>query len=206
MRTVASEIGFRERRGQVGMGSRAAALRKARRRRWPWSRSNRGCFWPRCRRSSTIQMRRSPSISRRRAAHLAAVRPTLGDNATTSNESSPTIVIDPNDAQKLVAVWTTHQAAVTSTTSIIEGAYSTNAGLSWTSMAVQPTKATIRRRGPHSPRTTDADRGLRPQRQFLRPLAGKQRQRPDRCGVSRAVQLHGRDAVGRSARSGGRAR
>ena len=32
MCTVASEIGFRERRGQVAMGRRAAALRKARRR------------------------------------------------------------------------------------------------------------------------------------------------------------------------------
>src|SRR5271170_4207699 len=32
MRTVASEIGFRERRKQVGMGTRAAALRKAHRR------------------------------------------------------------------------------------------------------------------------------------------------------------------------------
>ena len=67
------------------------------------------------------------------------------NTGTIENESSPTIVIDPNNPQKLVAVYTTHVKVVTSTptttdTTTIEGAYSTNAGLSWTSFNVAPIK------------------------------------------------------------------
>jgi len=139
MRTVASEIGFRERRGQGGMGSRAAALRKARRRTLALELLE-----------SRVLMATLPMITHDPNAPVpidlaqtgsapGGGATDAGDNATTSNESSPTIVIDPNNAQKLVSVWTTHTAATTST---IEGAYSTNAGLSWTSFAVAPVKTT----------------------------------------------------------------
>ena len=66
------------------------------------------------------------------------------NTGTVENESSPTIAIDPNNPQKLVAVYTTHVKVVTTTattdTTTIEGAYSTNAGLSWTSFNVAPIK------------------------------------------------------------------
>ena len=69
---------------------------------------------------------------------------TTTNTGTIENESSPTIVIDPNNSQKLVTVYTTHVAVVTTSggtptnTTTIEGAYSTNAGLNWTSFNVAP--------------------------------------------------------------------
>jgi hypothetical protein len=72
----------------------------------------------------------------------ASILSTATGQGTVENASSPSIVIDPNNAQKLVTVYTTHVKVVTATattdTTTIEGAYSTNAGVSWTSFIVAP--------------------------------------------------------------------
>ena len=153
MRTVASEIGFRERRGQVGMGTRAAALRKARRRTLalelletrvllatlPAITPDPNAPLP----IDLAQAGSAPSGGATNSADGSILNPTT-NTGTIENESSPTIAIDPNNPQKLVAVYTTHIKVVTTTTTTdtttIEGAYSTNAGLSWTSFSVAPVK------------------------------------------------------------------
>ena len=152
MRTVASEIGFRERRKQVGMGSRAAALRKARRRSLALESletrvllATLPAITPNPNAPVPIDLAQTGSAPSGGATNAAdgSILATNG-TGTIENESSPTIVIDPNNSQKLVTVYTTHVKVVTTTTTTdtttIEGAYSTNAGLSWTSFNVAPIK------------------------------------------------------------------
>ena len=70
------------------------------------------------------------------------------EGAPSDTYSTPTIVVDPSNAQDLAAVWIKTQATGTTLpsfnsggtqmTSIIEGAFSTNGGTSWTKIAAIP--------------------------------------------------------------------
>ena len=63
----------------------------------------------------------------------------ISASPTNGHETAPSIAVDPTSPQKLVAVWTrdTPNAAINSnqTAVFVEGAYSTNAGLSWTPLS-----------------------------------------------------------------------
>src|SRR5262249_16290351 len=126
MRMVASEIGSRESRGQVRTGSRTAALRKARLRALALE---------------SLESRMLLAVLPPAARDLNAPAPidvssfVTGATATTSSESSPTIAIDPALPQKLVSVWTQFNG----TNPSVQGAFSTNGGINWTSFIAQPT-------------------------------------------------------------------
>src|SRR3954451_18168201 len=97
MRTVASEIGSRESRGQVRIGSRAAALRKARLRTLALE-----SLESRTLLATLPAITHDPNVP----VPIDFAKSSNGaDNATSSNESSPTIIINPLNTQKLVAVW-----------------------------------------------------------------------------------------------------
>jgi subtilisin-like proprotein convertase family protein len=58
----------------------------------------------------------------------------LTDTTTGGNANNPTVVVDPHDSQKLLAVWGVDLSTlspVPHTTAVIEGAYSDNGGASW---------------------------------------------------------------------------
>ncbi|MGA2702789.1 MAG: VCBS repeat-containing protein [Isosphaeraceae bacterium] len=61
----------------------------------------------------------------------------LSSVSTDGNANSPAVVIDPYDSQKLFAVWGVDLSSlspVPHTTAVVEGAYSTNGGTSWTGL------------------------------------------------------------------------
>jgi hypothetical protein len=61
----------------------------------------------------------------------------LSSVTTNGNANSPAVVIDPYDSQKLFAVWGVDLSSlspVPHTSAIVEGAYSSNGGTSWTSL------------------------------------------------------------------------
>jgi subtilisin-like proprotein convertase family protein len=88
------------------------------------------------------QLRRA-ALERLEERALMAVLPTPAvagpvlvsqTNSETSNESTPSIAIDQNNSQHLVAVWTRHETDVPTPPFIdVEGAYSNNGGQTWTS-------------------------------------------------------------------------
>ena len=132
MRTVASEIGSRESRGQVRMGLRAA-LRKARLRTLALESLE-----------ERMLLAVLPPISHDPNAALPidlAKTSNAADNSVNSNESSPSIAANPADPQKLVAVWSRRDTTLGTTTSVVEGAFSTSGGLTWTSFATGITLA-----------------------------------------------------------------
>src|SRR4051812_22279052 len=112
MRTVGSEVGSRESRGQVRMGSRAAALRKARLRALALESLEARTLLavlPPIIHDPSAQVPLNPSgvLDLAKAPSAPAGTATIAaDNNNTSNESSPTIIINPANPQKLVAVWT----------------------------------------------------------------------------------------------------
>ena len=72
----------------------------------------------------------------------------LGSVANNGNANTPMVVVDPYDTQKVFAVWDVNISTLTPvphTTAIVEGAYSTNGGQSWTSLgeAVAPQELDI---------------------------------------------------------------
>src|SRR3954451_12054736 len=114
MRTVGSEVGSRESGGQVRMGTRTAALRKARLRALALE-----SLEPRTLLAVLPPIIRDPNAPSTGVIDLAKVGSApngtatiAGDNATTSNESSPTIIIDPANPQKMVAVWSRRDTAL----------------------------------------------------------------------------------------------
>src|SRR4051794_33205106 len=116
MRTVASEVGSRESRVQVRVGSRVAALRKARLRALTLE-----SLEPRTLLAVLPAIVRDPG-----AANPIDLSITAGGSTVNSNESAPTIAIDPADPTKLVAVWTRSDSTVfTGDTKVqAQGAYS----------------------------------------------------------------------------------
>ena len=61
----------------------------------------------------------------------------LSSVTTGGNANSPAVAIDPYDSQKIFAVWGVDLSSLTPvphTTAIVEGAYSTDGGTSWTSL------------------------------------------------------------------------
>ena len=61
----------------------------------------------------------------------------LGSVANNGNANSPSVVVDPYDSQKLFAVWGVDLSTlspVPHTTAVVEGAYSSNDGSTWTSL------------------------------------------------------------------------
>ena len=133
MRRVASEVESRESRGLVRMGTRLVASRKARLRALALESLE----------ARTLLAVLPPIVHDPNAplpidlAKTASGLP--GDNSTTSNESAPTIAIDPVNPQKLVAVWSRSDSSFTGDTKVIaEGAYSTDGGITWTGIGVEP--------------------------------------------------------------------
>src|SRR5262245_5726442 len=68
----------------------------------------------------------------------------FGPNANTPNASAPSIAVDPVNPQKMVAFWTHFDPTLTPTPlqSVIMGAFSTNAGQTWTPLGGVPTALT----------------------------------------------------------------
>ena len=61
----------------------------------------------------------------------------LSSVTTNGNANSPAVVVDPYDSQKVFAVWGVDLSSlspVPHTTAVVEGAYSTNGGTSWTGL------------------------------------------------------------------------
>jgi subtilisin-like proprotein convertase family protein len=85
---------------------------------------------------------RKAALERLEERALMAVLPTptsvgpvlvSSTNSQTSNESTPSIAIDQNNPNHLVAVWTRHETDVTNPPFIdVEGAFSINGGQTWT--------------------------------------------------------------------------
>src|SRR4051812_14207862 len=119
MRTVASEVETRGVRGQADSGSRSAAARKVRLRRL--------------------------ALGGLEARTLLAVLPAatvtgqidVSGASPRANETAPSIAIDPNSPQDMVAVWTIDSMPGQNTLSggqtnvYVQAAYSTNSGQSW---------------------------------------------------------------------------
>src|SRR5262249_21314748 len=63
----------------------------------------------------------------------------FSDTTTSGNAISPTVVVDPHDSQKLLAVWGVDLSTlnpVPHTTAVIQGAYSNDGGASWSGLDV----------------------------------------------------------------------
>src|SRR4051812_40339459 len=96
MRTAESEFGSRESRNEVRGGSRSAALRKARLRALALEALE----------ARTLLAVLPPIVRDPSAASPIDLANSVGGNSQTSNESAPTIAIDPVNPQHLVSVWT----------------------------------------------------------------------------------------------------
>ena len=60
-----------------------------------------------------------------------------GQPTLTSNESTPSIAVDPNDSQKLAAIWTRNDPSLApGQTEIVQAAYSVDGGASWNQINV----------------------------------------------------------------------
>src|SRR4051812_4558712 len=119
MRTVASENQSQGTRGRGRPGARSAALRKSRLR------------------GMVLEALESRTLLATLPA--ATVNGQVQVSASQGNESAPTVAIDPNIPLDMVSVWTRNDPAHTinngQTAVFIEGAFSSDAGLTWTPLA-----------------------------------------------------------------------
>jgi hypothetical protein len=120
MRTGASEILSRGRRGRIRPEARRKATRKSRLRRIDLE---------------GLEARTLLATIPAASATGAAVDLTgFGDVTKQGNANSPTVAVDPYDSRKLVAVWGVDLSTLSPaphTMAVIEGAYSSDGGATW---------------------------------------------------------------------------
>jgi len=137
---------------------------------------------PRIRRSADTNSRlRTLALEPLEARTLMAVLPPVTVNGQvdisggTGNDNTPTVTIDPNDPQKLVAVWTRNDPGRAmnngQTAVFVEGAYTVNGGQNWSPLGglnnLQTDFGRNQTNGPfYFPRVTDASVAFGPGDQF----------------------------------------
>ena len=129
MRTGSSDILSRGHRGRNRLGRPAQERPEGTvAAGWTWKDSSRARCWLRRYRLPRLPVRRSICLTIFRACSAST---------NDGNANSPAVVVDPYDSQKLFAVWGVDESQEPDrplTTAIVEGAYSSNGGTTWTGL------------------------------------------------------------------------